>query len=179
MDGGTAAVVGALVGGVSGLGGSLLALIGQRLQQRAQARADRARWRDDARREAYTKFLDCLERLSAQWWTTADLMRTDPGAAELREERYSRAHELWTELTAAVGAVSVAGPREVTQVLEPLLDAVSNLDEVGTDWRDALRAGRQLELGRCADRFDAALAGLQAPRAAFRQAAREALSTDS
>ncbi|MGW0871599.1 hypothetical protein ACWD3Z_14055 [Streptomyces sp. NPDC002740] len=52
------------------------------------------------------------------------------------------------------------------------------LDVAGTAWRDAVRDGRQRGLSSFAERFDTAMEAIQAPRAGFRQAAREALDTD-
>ncbi|MDN0194989.1 hypothetical protein [Streptomyces sp. S.PNR 29] len=174
MDSGLAAVIGAAVGAVGGLGASWFTILGQRHQQRAE----RDRWRDDMRRQAYTSMLDCCERLSAGWWLAGDALRSKSSDEALREERYLRAHELWTEFNAAVAAVSVAGPREVTRAAEPLMDAVYELDAAGTDWWDVLRSGRQRGLTKWENRFDAAMVAIQAPRAAFRQAVREALDTD-
>ncbi|MEU0002720.1 hypothetical protein ABZ079_00030 [Streptomyces sp. NPDC006314] len=174
MDSGIAAVLGAAVGAVGGLGGSWFTLLGQRQQRRSE----RARWRDDMRRQAYTSLLDCCERLSAGWWVAADVLRSQHGDEGLREERFLRTHELWTEFSTAVAAVSVAGPQQVAQAAEPLIDIMFELDSAGTDWRDAVRAGRQRGLTAFADRFDTAMEAIQAPRAAFRQAVREALGTD-
>lgn len=148
------------------------------LGQRGQQRADRARWRDDMRRQAYASLLDCCERLTAGWWVAADTLRSDSSDEELQEERFLHAHELWTEFTAAVGAVSVAGPRQVTEAAESLIDAVYELDAAGTAWRDELRKGRQRGLSGWAVEFDTAMKAVQAPRTAFRQAVREALDTD-
>lgn len=173
MDSGIAAVIGAAVGAVGGLGGSLFTMLGQRGQQRA----DRDRWRDDMRRQAYTALLDCCERLAAGWWVAADTLRTNGADEAVREERYLRAHELWTEFSSAVAAVSVAGPSQVTAAAEPLISALFELDAAGTDWRDALRSGRQRGLSRWEERFDAAMEAIQAPRANFRRAVREALDT--
>ncbi|MFD4140712.1 hypothetical protein [Streptomyces sp. NPDC058572] len=109
---------------------------------------------------------------------TADALRSDHAAEELREERYGQAHEAWTEFTAAMGAVSVAGPTVVAEEANALSEAVWELDAAGTDWRDALRAGRQRGLKKIEERFDTAMDGIQPPRAAFRHAARQALGTD-
>jgi hypothetical protein len=93
------------------------------------------------RRQAYTSLLDCCERLANGWWIAAEALRPGRSDRDLREERFLRTHELWTEFSAAVAAVSVAGPGRVVQATEPLIESMYELDSVGKEWFDA--ASRQ------------------------------------
>lgn len=179
MDASAAAVIGAAVGTLGGLGGGWLSLLGQSRQHRQQQLDERERWRDEMRREAYNTFIATAKRLSAAWWKAADQLWDSGGAPADWQARFLEAHDAWVQFSTAAAAVSVAGPRAVADAADDLRRAMSEWESVGTAWsHEAIRSGT----GRLDDfdsRFKAAAEAKRVPDRAFQLAAREALGTDT
>ncbi|MGW0903321.1 hypothetical protein [Streptomyces sp. NPDC002853] len=109
MEAGVAAILGAAIGAVGGLGGGLLTLSTQLRTVDAQHRAEEKRWVADLRRETYTSFVTCAKQLSNAVWKASDLLHGE-GAVEDWEGARSSVHDAWTQFSAAAAAVTIAGP---------------------------------------------------------------------
>ncbi|MFD6995076.1 hypothetical protein ACFWA5_02080 [Streptomyces mirabilis] len=173
-----AAVMGAAIGALGGLGGGWLALLGQGRQQQKQRETERERWRDELRRDAYSACIASTKQLSAAWWKFADRVRKDGSDEEEWRVGFAEAHDAWVRFSEAVAAVSVAGPRTVVEAADTLRGAMYDLEVVGMDWFGAaLREGHE-HLGGWEQRFKQAAEAKREPDRAFQKAAREALGTE-
>ncbi|MEU6257100.1 hypothetical protein [Streptomyces sp. NPDC047043] len=173
-----AAVIGAAVGAVGGLGGGWLSVVGQFRHHRAQQHAARERWRDEMRRDAYTAYLAATRQLNAAWWKMADQLAAQGSTPAEWQAAFTETHDAWARFSTASSAVAVAGPRTVATTAADLHRAMREWEMIGVEWaRAAIRDG----MGHVTEyhaRFEAAASAKQTPLAAFQQAAREALKTE-
>ncbi|GAA2780522.1 hypothetical protein GCM10010441_01570 [Kitasatospora paracochleata] len=178
MDASSAAVFGAAVGALGGLGGGVVAAAGQARQQRRQHDRERQRWRDEVRRAAYGGILTATKQLSNALWKAADqLAQRDADRAEW-QARHEDVHNAWTQFSAAVADVGVAGPQNVVDAAEDLRHVMYDWEMICTAWtHTAIREGSG-HVGDFADRFKAAAGAKRAPDRAFQVAARRALGTN-
>lgn len=178
MEAGDAAVIGAAIGAIGGLGGGLVTVLAQGRQLRMQARLERARWRDELRRDAYNACIASSKQLSAAWWKVSDQLLDDQATMDDWQASFVVAHDAWQQFSAAVSTVVVAGPRSVVEVAHSLRQSLYELDMAGLSW---FRAAEREGIGRIADfecRFKAAASAKRGPERAFQQAARQALNTE-
>ncbi|MGW5200787.1 hypothetical protein [Streptomyces spiralis] len=178
MDASAAAVMGAAIGALGGLGGGWLTVLGQGRQQRSQREAELERWRDEMRRDAYNAGTASVKRLSAAWWRLSDRVWQEGSTPEEWREGFAGAHDAWVQFSSDIAAVTVAGPRSVADAADTLRRAMYDLQVAGMEWLDAaLREGHGC-LEACDERFKRAAEAKREPDRAFQKAAREALVTE-
>ncbi|WP_331733144.1 hypothetical protein OG948_60280 (plasmid) [Embleya sp. NBC_00888] len=125
MDGSEAAILGAAIGAIAGLGGGWPTVLGQGRHLREQQRADRESRRDDLRRDAYHACIDASQHLSTALWRLTDQFRRDADTPTQWQAALDEAHDAWTRFGAASAAVTVAGPRPVADAADTLYDALA------------------------------------------------------
>jgi hypothetical protein len=172
-------VIGAAIGTLGGLSGGALTVVGQVGQQRRQQQIERERRLDDVRRDAYSACISSAKQLSAAWWKLADRLREEDSSVEHWQEAAAEAHATWAPFSAAVAAVTVAGPGFVADAADVLRGAMYNLDMAGTAWHDAARRDGNAELKSLDDRYMEAVETKREPGRAFQMAARRALNAES
>ncbi|MFE1435972.1 hypothetical protein ACFW5G_26635 [Streptomyces griseoaurantiacus] len=178
MDGSLAAIIGAAVGAVGGLGGGWVSVVGQARHHRAQQLADRVRWRDEMRREAYVAYLAAARQLNASWWKVSDHLAVRESSPAEWQEALTQTHDAWAAFSTAAAAVAVAGPEAVVAAASELHGVMRQWEMVGVDWaRAAIRNGTSCAAEYQA-RFEAAASAKQIPFVAFQQAARAVLGTE-
>lgn len=155
-----------------------LTVLGQRRHQEGQRAADRARWRDEIRREAYNSLVIACKQLSASWWKMADLLWDESSSPEQWQAAWIVVHDAWVQFSASTAAVSIAGPSRVAQAAEVLRRAMSDLENAGMDWYSAARREGGGRLTACDTRFKEAMVAKREPDLHFQQAARRALGTE-
>ncbi|MFE7069043.1 hypothetical protein ACFU96_02965 [Streptomyces sp. NPDC057620] len=178
MDAGVAAILGAAIGAVGGVGGGLLTLSTQLRSLDAQHRAEEKRWLADVRRETYTSFIACAKQLSNAVWKASDLLHAEAGVEDWERAR-SNVHDAWTQLSAASAAVTMAGPHTVAAAAEDLREALRQWELLTGTW---IRAAIQQGTGQLAEHDQRFMAGFEAKKpleVAFQVAARRALGTDT
>ncbi|MEU3739915.1 MULTISPECIES: hypothetical protein [unclassified Streptomyces] len=178
MDASVAAILGAAIGAVGGVGGGLLTLSTQLRSLDAQHRAEEKRWLADVRREAYTGFVTCAKQLSNAVWKASDLLHGEGGVDDWESARRS-VHDAWTEFSAASAAVTMAGPHTVAAAAEDLREALRQWELLTGTW---IRAAIQQGTGQLAEYERQFMAGFEAKKpleVAFQVAARRALGTDT
>ncbi|MFJ7335587.1 hypothetical protein ACIQU3_11030 [Streptomyces sp. NPDC101110] len=178
MDAGVAAILGAAIGAVGGVGGGLLTLSTQLRSLDAQHRAEERRWLADLRRETYTHFVTCAKQLSNAVWKASDLLHGESGVEDWESARRS-VHDAWTQFSAASAAVTMAGPHTVAAAAEELREALRQWELVTGIW---LQAAVQQGTGSLAEHDRQFMAGFKAKKpleVAFQVAARQALGTDT
>lgn len=181
MDASTAAIAGAAIGalgGLGGLGGGWLTVLGQGRHQDRQRRAERDRWRDDVRRQAYNDCIASTKQLSAAWWKMSDLLWDAETTPERWQAGFVTAHDAWTRFSASVAAVTIVGPRAVAERADVLRQAMFDLDMIGMDWYDAARREGHGRLESLDSRFKTAAETKRLPDREFQAAARAALGTE-
>ncbi|CAM5486524.1 hypothetical protein GCM10010329_68270 [Streptomyces spiroverticillatus] len=178
MDAGTAAILGAAIGALGGLGGGWLTVFGQGRHQRRQQAAERERWRNELRRDAYNTCIASMKRLSASWWKFSDQMWSENSTPEQWQSAFVEAHDAWTQFSAAVAAVAVAGPHRVVDAADQLRSAMYDLEKCGLHWYRAAQSQGHGRLDENSFRFRQAMNAKKAPDRAFQKAAREALGTE-
>ncbi len=179
MDAGAAAVIGAAIGTLGGLGGGFVTAMSQGLQQRRQRQIDRELRLEEARRNAYSKCISTSKQVSSAWWKLAASLRVEGSTEERWREPAADAHATWAPFSSAVAEVTVVGPRFVADAADALRRAMYALDMAGTAWHEAAcRAGA----GRLED-FDAQYMGAveakRTPGSDFQAAARRALQAEN
>ncbi|MFI8875800.1 hypothetical protein [Streptomyces sp. NPDC055243] len=175
MDGSTATVLGTFIGALGGVSGGWLTVLSQSRQQRAE----HARWRDEARRDAYSTYLSTAKQLSAALWKMSDLLGDDGSAPDERQAGFVRAHDAWTEFSSAAAAVSVVGPRPVADAADVFRQAMYDWDMIGLAWYEAAGASRREHLEEFNERFLAAARAKRQLDKNFQTAARTALNTET
>ncbi|OPC76601.1 hypothetical protein B4N89_44735 [Embleya scabrispora] len=178
MDGSEAAILGAAIGAIAGLGGGWLIVLGQGHHLREQQRADRERRRDELRRDAYLACIDASQHLSTALWKLTGQLSRGAGTPTQWQAALDEAHDTWARFSATSAAVTVAGPRAVADAADTLHDALAAMHHAGTTWHsEALRAGHG-RLDACNTRFKEKATAKDHPDHAFRTAARQVLDTD-
>ncbi|MEV3853143.1 hypothetical protein AB0J38_02330 [Streptomyces sp. NPDC050095] len=178
MDASVAAVLGAAIGSVGGLGGAWLSVLGQGRQQRHQREAERERWRDEMRRETYNACIAGGKQLSAALWKFSDSAWDEHSTPEDWRAAFVDAHDAWTQFSTAAAAVTIAGPKAVADAADTLRRAMYDLDMEALRWFEAaLREGNG-RLSAHGEQFDRAAEAKRAPDRAFQYAARVALGTE-
>ncbi|MFF0062109.1 hypothetical protein ACFYRC_11225 [Streptomyces sp. NPDC005279] len=173
-----AAIVGAAVGAVGGLGGGLLSVASQSRHHREQRRAERERWRDEMRRDAYNAYLAATRHLNAAWWKVADELAAEGSAPPEWRPAFVETHDAWARFSTASSAVAVAGPRSAAAAGADLHRAMRAWHMIGVQWaRAAIRDGLA-HLDDYEARFKAAADAKQGPVTAFHETARIALDTE-
>ncbi|WP_371792240.1 hypothetical protein OG285_24900 [Streptomyces sp. NBC_01471] len=178
MDASVAAILGAAIGAVGGLGGGLLTLGAQVRTLDAQHRAEEKRWLADLRRETYTGFVTCTKQLSNAVWKASDSLHSE-GAAEDWEGAFRSVHDAWTQFSAASAAVTMAGPHAVAAAAEDLRGSMRHWEMLTGAW---IRAAIQQGTGRLNEHDVQFMAAFEAKRPfeeAFQIAARRALGTEA
>jgi gas vesicle protein len=178
MDAGDAAVIGAAIGAMGGLGGGLVTFPSQGRQLRVQAQLDRTRWRDELRRDAYNARIASSKQLSAAWWKVSDQLLDERATNDDWQASFVVAHGAWHQFSAAVSAVVVAGPRSVVEAADSLGRSLYERDMAGLSW---FRAAEREGVGRiaeCETRFKTVASAKRGPERAFQQAARKAPDTE-
>ncbi|MFG3055500.1 hypothetical protein ACGFZP_31775 [Kitasatospora sp. NPDC048239] len=179
MDASTAAVLGALVGAVGGIGGGTLTLLGQAKHLRSQQQADRERWLLELRRDAYSQLVLTAKRLSNVLWKAGDQLGDSLVGPSDWQAAFAVVHDAWTEFSTAAAAVSVAGPGEVASAANQLRRAMHEWDMRGADWWRCAIAGNAPALRDCKERFEQAARAKRPLAEAFEESARRALGTDA
>ncbi|WP_369031444.1 MULTISPECIES: hypothetical protein [Streptomyces] len=173
-----AAVIGAAVGAVGGLGGGWLSVMAQSRHHREQRRAERERWRDEMRRDAYTAFLAATRQLNAALWKAADQLSARAATPAEWQAALSETHDAWARFSTASSAVAVVGPAAAAVTAADLHRAMREWEMIGVKWiRAAIRDGEP-HVDDHRSRFAATASAKQIPLASFQQAAREALQTE-
>ncbi|WP_433891286.1 hypothetical protein [Streptomyces sp. CA-111067] len=178
MDASTAAIAGAAIGALGGLGGGWLTMLGQGRHQDRQRDAERERWRDDVRRQAYNDCVASTKQLSAAWWKMSDLLWAAGSTPEHWQAGFITAHDAWTRFSASVAAVAIVGPRSVADRADVLRQSMYDWDMIGMAWHDAARCEGHGRLDSFARRFKVAAEAKRSPDREFQAAARQALGTD-
>ncbi|MGW6316393.1 hypothetical protein [Streptomyces sp. NPDC055099] len=178
MEAGVAAILGAAIGAVGGLGGGLLTLSAQLRTVGAQHRAEEKRWVADLRRETYTSFVTCAKQLSNACWKASDLLHGE-GAVEDWEGSRGSVHDAWTQFSAAAAAVTIAGPHSVAVAAEDLREALRQWELLTGAWIRAAIVGGAGRLEEHDARFMAAFEAKKPLEAAFQIVARRALDTET
>lgn len=179
MDSGVAVVIGAAIGTVGGLGGGWLTIVSQGGQQRRQRQTDRERRLEEVRRGAYSACISASKQLSAAWWRVADRLREEGSTAEQWQAESTEAHAAWAPFSAAVAAVTVAGPGVVAAAAETLRQAMYELDMAGVAWHEAARREGHGRLEAFDARYMRAVNAKRAPGNDFQTAARKALNAEA
>ncbi|QWB25322.1 MULTISPECIES: hypothetical protein [Streptomyces] len=174
-----AAVIGAAIGTLGGVGGGLVTAMSQGFHQRRQRQIDREHNLEQARRDAYSTCISTSKQVSAAWWKLAATLRLDGSTEEQWREPATGAHAAWAPFSSAAAEVAVVGPAFVADAADVLRRAMYDLDMAGTAWHEAaLQAGT----GRL-EAFDArymrAVEAKRAPGSAFQAAARRALLAEN
>jgi hypothetical protein len=178
MDGSVAAIIGAAVGAAGGIGGGWLTVASQSRHYREQRRAERERWRDEMRRDAYVAYLAATRQLNAVWWKVADQISTQGNTPSEWHSALMETHDAWAQFSTASSAVAVAGPRATATAAADLHRAMRDWEMIGVKWaRAAIKDGVPHTDGHLAQ-FEEAASAKQAPLTAFQQAARDALQTE-
>ncbi|MFF2503532.1 hypothetical protein ACFVTY_09170 [Streptomyces sp. NPDC058067] len=178
MDASVAAVVGAAIGSLGGLGGAWLSVLGQGRQQRRQREAERERWRDEMRRESYNACIAGAKQLSAAWWKFSDCAWNEHSTPEDWRAAFADAHDAWTQFSTAVAAVTVAGPKPVADAADELRSAMYDLEVEGMRWFSAALHEESGRLTAHDQRFKRVAEAKREPDHAFQHAARVALGTE-
>ncbi|MGH4028734.1 hypothetical protein ACQB60_07340 [Actinomycetota bacterium Odt1-20B] len=178
MDASVAAVMGAALGALGGLGGGWLTVFGQGRQQRGQREAERERWRDELRRDAYNACIGSAKRLSASWWKFSDCLWKQDSTTDEWRSAFADAHDAWTEFSADIAAVTIAGPRSVVEAADTLRQALYDLDVAGMEWFATALREEHGRLDVHYRNFKQAAEAKRIPDRAFQKAAREALGTE-
>lgn len=177
MDG-VAALLGAVVGAMGGLGGGWLSVMGQSRHQREQQRADRDRWRDEVRRDAYNGYMAATRQLNAAWWEAFDRLWAEGSTAADWQAGLVATHAAYANFSTARAAVVIAGPRSTAVAAEVLSAAMRKWEMTGVEWsRAAIQAGKG-GLDEYDARFKVAAEAKRVSATAFQEAARIALGTD-
>ncbi|MFD0068968.1 hypothetical protein ACFV99_16965 [Streptomyces sp. NPDC059944] len=178
MDGSLAAIIGAAVGAVGGLGGGWLSAVGQLRQHSAQLHSDRERWRDEMRRDAYIDCLTATRQLNAAWWKVADQL-TGPGSTPTDwHAALLETHDAWARFSTASSAVAVVGPRTAAAAATELHGAMREWELFGVQWARAAIADGQAHTGEYLARFESLASAKQGPLAAFQTVSRAVLQTE-
>lgn len=144
------------------------------------AAADRPR--APARRGAPRRYSACIsasKQLSAAWWRVADRLREEGSTAEQWQAESTEAHAAWAPFSAAVAAVTVAGPGVVAAAAETLRQAMYELDMAGVAWHEAARREGHGRLEAFDARYMRAVNAKRAPGNDFQTAARKALNAEA
>ncbi|MFD6417045.1 hypothetical protein [Streptomyces sp. NPDC060194] len=177
MDASIAAILGAAIGAVGGLGGGLLTVRAQLRTVAAQHRADEKRWLADVRRGTYTDFVTCTKQLSNAIWKASDSLHGDE-APEAWEDSFRSVHDAWTQFSAASAAVTMAGPHAVSAAAEELRRSMRNWEMLTGSWIRASVGQGIGQLEHYDERFMAAFEAKRPLEEAFQLAARRALGTE-
>ncbi|MFE9605675.1 hypothetical protein [Streptomyces hokutonensis] len=173
-----AAIIGATVGAAGGIGGGWLTVASQSRHYREQRRAERERWRDEMRRDAYVAYLAATRQLNAVWWKVADQISTQGNTPSEWHSALMETHDAWAQFSTASSAVAVAGPGATATAAADLHRAMRDWEMIGVKWaRAAIKDGVPHTDEHLA-RFGEAASAKQAPLTAFQQAARDALQTE-
>ncbi|MYZ37414.1 MULTISPECIES: hypothetical protein [unclassified Streptomyces] len=178
MDAGLAAVIGAAVGALGGMGGGLLSTLGQGAQQRRQQLIDRENRLEQTRREAYLVCMDTSKQLTAAWWKLANHLLAEDSTAEQRQQSALEAQTGWARFSLAADAASIAGPNKVAETVAALREAMWRMDRAGTSWYECARRGESTHLAACEAEYRAAEAARTQLGYAFQTAARSALHAE-
>ncbi|MEU9269121.1 hypothetical protein AB0E04_27230 [Streptomyces sp. NPDC048251] len=174
-----AAVIGAVVGTIGGIGGGLVTAMSQGGQQRRQRQIDREHRLDEARRDAYSVCISTSKQVSAAWWKLAARLRQEGSTEGQWQDPAAEAHAAWAPFSAAVAAVTVVGPRFVADAADVLRRALYDLDMAGTAWHDAARQAGNGRLEFFDARYMQAVEAKRAPGSDFQMAARKALNAET
>ncbi|MFE5023777.1 hypothetical protein ACFRAO_10790 [Streptomyces sp. NPDC056656] len=119
------------------------------------------------------------KRLAAAQWKMADCLEANGSTPEEWQDSFVAVHDAWTEFSAAVAAVTVAGPRSVADAADVLRTAMYAIEEVGMEWMDvAKEIGHGLS-PEFRSRFVATAVAKRQPDKEFQVAARAALNTEA
>ncbi|REK87897.1 hypothetical protein DY245_24265 [Streptomyces inhibens] len=112
MDAGTAAILGAAVGGLFGAGGTLGAAF---LTGRFQGRSQHGQWWREGRRAAYSNFIAAVT--SFREAADALEMADDQGRDEIElSELLKTVHDRWPAVRSTAPVVAVEGPQKVADL---------------------------------------------------------------
>lgn len=93
-----------------------------------QRSAERSRWRDETRRDAYATYVNATKRLAAARWKMVDCLRAEGSTPEEWQTGFVAVHDAWTEFSTAAAAVTVAGPRATADAADTLRTAMDEID---------------------------------------------------
>ena len=127
------------------------------------------------RRSAYQELATTTKQLSRELWQASDLLIDPKSKPADWQAQFNVAHEAWTRFSAAVAAVSIAGPAQASDAADVLRAAMREWDMIVNEWTSAATSSRVGELKLLQERFDAAARSKRPADKAFQMAARHAL----
>ncbi|MFC1403181.1 MULTISPECIES: hypothetical protein [Streptacidiphilus] len=178
MDASLAAVVGAGVGAIGGLGGGFLSAFGQSRQLRQQHVAERQQWQQEMRRVAYKDLLVAAKQLSNHLWAAADQLNEPATSAADWQASFIEVHGSWTQFSAAAAGANIAGPRAVADATDQFRHSMYEWSMILTTWTQAAARQGTGHLPAFDVRFKTAAEAKRPYDRAFQVAARNALGTE-
>ncbi|MFC8780753.1 hypothetical protein ACFW20_25135 [Streptomyces nigra] len=183
MDQGIAGVIAGIAGlvgaGVGGLATAYGARIGAQktleaayTQVERQSAAEHMHWIRDHRRQVCDDVMAShASFLAVMINSVVELHQSRPLPSDVRQ----RLWEHFLALVETTARVDLWGPREVQAQAQALRGAAGDVNTALTGWSSALRGEQPSDASRCAEDFEAANGAFNEARAAFVQAAVQAL----
>ncbi|MFD7336674.1 hypothetical protein ACFV98_11805 [Streptomyces violascens] len=178
MDASIAAVVGAGVGAIGGLGGGLLSVFGQSRQLRQQHDAERQQWQQETRQAAYKELLVAAKQLSNNLWVAADQLNDPATNAADWQASFIEVHTSWTLFSAAAAGVNIVGPRAVADATDQFRHSMYEWWMILMNWTQTAVHQSNGRLSVFDARFKTAAEAKRPYDRAFQVAARNALGTE-